>query len=248
MIIIKLVRWIGYAANSKMNLALANAIFFAYFFNTTIVLIFVYADFTHLPFIGRFFSPSLYPDYSTEWYTVVGEIIVTTESLRWIFPPIFEFSMMAISYLFQKLDQGISSKLRDLRVFRLVNGVKEYRTELPPQYSTQCTQIYQYLDLYVGPQFDISARYATVFTIVYVTLLFGIGMPVLFPIAAWNLIVIYLVERYVLAYFYRVPPTMDDRLVKNAMETLKFAPLLFLANSFWMLTNRQIFANDVSKV
>ena len=76
------------------------------------------------------------------------------------------------------------------------------------------------------------------FTIVYVTLLFGIGMPILYPIAAFNLSVVYLVERYVLAYFYRVPPTMDDRLVNKAMEILKFAPLLFLANSFWMLTNR----------
>jgi hypothetical protein len=87
-----------------------------------------------------------------------------------------------------------------------------------------------------------------VFTIVYVTLLFGIGMPILYPIAILNLSVIYLVERYVLAYYYRVPPTMDDRLVKNAMETLRFAPLVFLMNAFWMLTNQQIFANDVSKL
>ena len=90
----------------------------------------------------------------------------------------------------------------------------------------------------MGPEFDISSRYATMFTIVYVTLIFGIGMPILYPLAIFNLSVIYLVERYVLAYHYRVPPTMDDRMVKNAMKILSFTPMLFLANAYWMLTNQ----------
>ena len=100
----------------------------------------------------------------------------------------------------------------------------------------------------MGPQFDISARYATIFTIVYVTLIFGIGMPILYPIAIFNLSVIYCVERFVIAYHYRVPPTMDDRLVKNAMRILSFTPMLFLVNAFWMLSNQQIFGNTVNKL
>ena len=69
-------------------------------------------------------------------------------------------------------------------------------------------------------------------------LIFGIAMPVLFPLAILNLSVIYLVERFVIARFYRLPPIMDDKLVKKALEVLRFAPIMMLMNGFWILSNR----------
>ena len=65
----------------------------------------------------------------------------------------------------------------------------------------------------MGDEFLLSSRYSMIFTIVYVTFTFGIAMPVLFPIALWNLLVTWLVERYVIIYHYKVPPVMDDKLV-----------------------------------
>ena len=36
---------------------------------------------------------------------------------------------------------------------------------------------------------------------------------------------------------------MNDFLIKNALSILKFAPLVFLFNGYWMIDNRQIFDN-----
>jgi hypothetical protein len=36
---------------------------------------------------------------------------------------------------------------------------------------------------------------------------------------------------------------MDDSLNKNIMKMLKLAPLFFLVNGYWMVSNRQIFEN-----
>lgn len=44
------------------------------------------------------------------------------------------------------------------------------------------------------------------------------------------------------------PPSLDDQLTKNAIETLKLAPLLLLCNGYWMLSNKQIFDNEVSPI
>ena len=43
--------------------------------------------------------------------------------------------------------------------------------------------------------------------------MYGVGMPILFPIAAVSYFVFWLVERYQVAYTYPMPPAMDDRMV-----------------------------------
>lgn len=41
---------------------------------------------------------------------------------------------------------------------------------------------------------------------------------------------------------------MDDKMTQNALFMLSYAPLLFLMNGYWILSNRQMFGNVVSKV
>ncbi len=59
-----------------------------------------------------------------------------------------------------------------------------------------------YVDLYVGPIFEIHWKYATILNVVWVSFFFGPIMPVLFPIAFLNLFILYITERIQLAYNY----------------------------------------------
>jgi hypothetical protein len=68
--------------------------------------------------------------------------------------------------------------------------------------------------------------------------MYGMGIPLLFPIAAFSLFNQWVVERLILAYFMKMPPCLDDRLTKNALGMLKYAPLFFIANGYWMLSNK----------
>jgi len=81
--------------------------------------------------------------------------------------------------------------------------------------------------------------------VIFVAFLYGVGIPMLFPIAALNLVVIYLMETYHMAYTYQKPPVLDDKLTKNAVSILRMGPLLFLCNGYWMLNNQQIFKEAV---
>jgi len=72
----------------------------------------------------------------------------------------------------------------------------------------------------------------------YVTMMYGLGMPILFPIAALNYFVFWSTERYQMAFTYQMPPALDDALTKNTLELLSYSPLLFLFNGLWMISNR----------
>ena len=93
------------------------------------------------------------------------------------------------------------------------------------------------MDLYSGPEFIIHYKYSGLLNVTYVTMLYGPGLPILFPIAVISYMIIYATERYVLAYTYQMPPAMDDMLTKNALNLLSYSPILFLLNGYWMYSN-----------
>ena len=71
------------------------------------------------------------------------------------------------------------------------------------------------------------------------------GLPILFPIAALSFLTLYCMEKLLLHYVYREPPMYDEKLNKNALSILTYAPLLFLAFGYWMLSNKQLLGNEL---
>lgn len=112
--------------------------------------------------------------------------------------------------------------------------------------TTKTTQVAQYVALFTGDAYIVHFKFSMVFNVVFVTMLYGLGIPMLFPIAVVALVVFWMLERYCVAYTYQKPPSLDDRLTKNAVSLLTIAPLLLLINGFWMMTNTQIFNGYVS--
>ena len=53
-------------------------------------------------------------------------------------------------------------------------------------YTTKKTAMAQYKDLYSGSNYVIHFKSAGVINIVWVTMMYGIGLPILFPVAAFN--------------------------------------------------------------
>lgn len=113
------------------------------------------------------------------------------------------------------------------------------------QYSTKKKTIQQYVNLYSGPEYMMHFKYAAMLNVVFVTFLYGLAVPLLFPIAMIFFAVSWVVERLTLAYCYRKPPMFDDVLNKSAISSLKVAPVFMMLFGFWVFGNRQIFDNIV---
>lgn len=68
-------------------------------------------------------------------------------------------------------------------------------------------------------------------------MMYGLGLPILFPIAAVSLLVLYMVEKLMVYYSYRQPPMYDERLNNNVLSIMTYAPLLFLSFGYWMFSS-----------
>ena len=103
---------------------------------------------------------------------------------------------------------------------------------------TKKTSLAEYIELYSGINHMVHYGYSTMLVIVFVTFMFGFGIPVLFPIATASLFVLYRVEKYMMYYFYKQPPMYEEKITEQILSTLRLAPFLYLLCGYWMLTNR----------
>jgi len=80
--------------------------------------------------------------------------------------------------------------------------------------------------------------------VLFITLALGMAFPIFYPIALFAITIQYIVERYTLAMFYRLPPKFSLDLTEQNGQVLSFGPLVGIILGFWMLGNKQMFSNN----
>lgn len=81
--------------------------------------------------------------------------------------------------------------------------------------------------------------------VTFVTFMYGLAIPLLFPIACIYFIVLYIVEKLSLTYQFKKPPMYDEKLNVSVIGTLKWAPVFMMIFGYWIMSNKQIFHNTV---
>jgi hypothetical protein len=104
-------------------------------------------------------------------------------------------------------------------------------------FHTKKTSRAPFVALHSSGDYVIHFKYSGVLNIVYIAMMYGIGLPLLFPIAAFSIFTQWANERYNVAYVFKLPPTLDEKLTQNGIKVLRWAPLIFCFNSYWMLSN-----------
>jgi len=220
--IILLIQWVGEDTFSEQLSSITNGVFYAQFFNTGLLLLLVNANMTeHKPKMITQQINNQYYDYSPEWYADVGQNLFQTMIIQSILPYVTLTTGFVIPRLKAYLDSSFTGDA----------------------YMTKTTAMAQYINLYSGTDYVIHFKYSTVLNVVYITMMYGVGMPLLFPLAAFNFFNQWITERIIVAYQVRLPPALDDKLTNNCIGMLKGAPLMLLFNGYWMISNRQIFTN-----
>ena len=105
-------------------------------------------------------------------------------------------------------------------------------------YMTKQTSMIKYKMVYQGQDYLIHFKYSDALNVVYVAMTYGLGIPILFPLAAVTLLNQTICEKITVAYNVRQPQAMDDTLSKKALQLIKWAPLFLLFNGYWMLSNQ----------
>jgi len=80
-------------------------------------------------------------------------------------------------------------------------------------------------------------KYSAMLNIVFVTMMYGIALPILFLYAILGLLVLWVSEKLLFFYTYRLPPSYDAALAKDVIAQMKYAPVVMMIFGYWFLSS-----------
>lgn len=110
----------------------------------------------------------------------------------------------------------------------------------------------EYEKVYIGPEFDLSVRYASAVSLVLLVLMYSAGMPVLYFCLPVFFGVCFALDRCLCSFghqrvvvrFFKIPPQYDEKLSGMARFLYQLGVLIHFAIGFWMFSNRDIVPNE----
>lgn len=186
--IIKLITWVSYKTETEQMDMITKFTFYGLFFNTAFLLMLVNANLQQQP-ITFWLTFGTFADFNSDWYRIVGNVIVDTMFLNALWPFIDIVIYGALRYAYRWCDHGFCGSWN--------------------KYNTKCTTLQQYVDIHCGDAFYMHFKYSAILNIAFVTLMFGFGMPILFPYAVLAFYILYVTEKVLLYYMYRQPPNYN---------------------------------------
>lgn len=161
-----MVYWIGEETASQQKATVTRGVFIAQFANTGFVILLVNANMTeHFPHEVTKYLKGPYYDYMPMWYIDVGLKIQVAMIINMIMPIIGTVITFTVPLLKQRFDN---------------------RNTGDP-YVTRSTTLGWYKFFNAGGEYMIHFKYSDAMNVVFVCSMYGLTMPMLFPIAAITL-------------------------------------------------------------
>ena len=99
---------------------------------------------------------------------------------------------------------------------------------------------------YSGRVFKLEYRYPTLLNVVFVSMLYSAGMPVLYPIGAVTFTIMYFTDKVALLRLYNRPPKYKASLARLAYGAIPVAVVLHLAFAVWMHGGTLLASHDLA--
>ena len=132
--------------------------------------------------VAYFFNNGRYSDFNDEWYQVVGSQLFATLILMSIRP--------VIEMAFEILAVKIKRSMKD----------RNYK-----HHTNNYSDALKYEEMFAAPEYNFHKKIASINATVFITIVFGIAFPIMYIVCIFAFFVKYVVERFTLARFYRLP-------------------------------------------
>jgi hypothetical protein len=185
---IKLIDWVGYKTETKKLIRTTLVTFYVLFLNTAFLMVLVNANMSEQIFSFGLNGPI--SDFNSEWFRTTGTFMVQTMIFNAYYPILEFFMYYMMRWFYRVMDSGIKND----------------------QMKTKTTSIQAYIDVRAGPEYLMHFKYSAILNSVFVTFMFGFGIPILFPICAATLFITYIIEQGSFYYSYKLPPMYDELL------------------------------------
>ena len=147
-----------------------------------------------------------FPDFSIDWYGVVGAQIIVVASLGAVTPALAPALALTSAALRRRLQCCWPAAARRAKTQREFNRAW----------------------IAASGRFGLAERYGLLLTTAFGCLALSSGMPILLGVAAVIFLFTYWADRYCLLRLSRRPPPYSDRLGRTALDSLEYALLLHI--------------------
>lgn len=155
-----------------------------------------------------------YDDMDPSWYENVGVMILISMIVNIVTPHITSLLLMLFNYCLRCYDSGCTC------------GLKTKKEKKKDYYS-----------LYTGSKFEMDSRYATILSTFYIVLLFAPGMPLLYICFFLFIVLTYIIDKYLVTQFYRMPPKYDLHIIDMFLDFTFFGIILHFFFAIWVYGN-----------
>lgn len=149
------------------------------------------------------------------------------------------YSTVAVTIVLVQLGDAFNAQLGNLKEYTFLEHRKKL-SRADPKFALTQDELNR---SHVGPQFEFAFNYAQIMSTFFVCLTFSTGIPVLYPIAAFNFLLFYFSEKYMFIHLYKIPPHFTTLVGRRATTLIPIAILMHLAMSIWMLSNNELFVS-----
>ncbi len=198
--------------------------FFLQFINTAVVILVVN---TYIESVYEWNSSfplftGLFKDLNPYWYLYVGVTIIFCMILNIITPHIAPLIFYLLANTKRCCDRNCCNK-----------GKK-----------TKKVTRQEYLNLYIGPNFDIGTRYSQMLSTIFVTLVYSSGMPILYICCCLFFILTYWVDKCLILKFYKNPPRIDLYISRLFDLIIIFAIIVHYGFGIWTYGDSSILTDN----
>jgi len=207
----------------NMEASIASRLFYVLFINTGLVVLVINADFTwdfirKIQFMDLATSLVGYKDFSIGWFTDVGMQLL----LIMIFNILVPHAEVLLSWLY----------------------TMTYSRNLFLRSATSQRELNEW---YMGPVFRLHYRIAQNMMTLFVTMMYGPGIPLLYPIMTVSQFTYFWVDKIMLLRYYRNPPSYDAVLASYSAKFSIYAVFPHLVFAIWMYSSPGFFWIPVSE-
>ncbi|OMJ80852.1 hypothetical protein SteCoe_18802 [Stentor coeruleus] len=203
-------------SKSKEQVKIMVRVFIAVFINTSLIVLAVNANFSSVGFFdklpfGKYIFNSMFSDFTREWYVQVGSTLTITMIVS-VFSP--QIGNLLIFY-----PKGACKRV----------CCRRYKTQREINIA------------FTGPDFDIATRYSQILNVVFSSMLYSGGIPLLNVTCCATMLVLYWIDKILVLRHYSKPPRFSQELNDKFLAILPLSAALHSAFSLYMLGSEDIF-------
>ena len=160
-----------------------------------------------------------FDDITSEWFNTVGTVMLFSMIID-IVTSNLSILFIYIDYIFRCCDSGCTCG----------KTTKKKRKE-------------KYYKLYIGPIFPLEVRYAGILTNLVISLILGPGMTLLYIVFYINIIVTFLVDKYMVLCYHRNPPQYNLNFTRIFIVITGIALICHLFIAIWIYGEPSLFVD-----